>query len=104
MIAVTPLSYIEAIIPLISSSDVFSIELTDTPENIFARLVFSDENDIIYHDDDYKNARKDHYLAEIQEDLVWYGSVYRSVTNKFFINGKTPTEVSEEIIHLYHLA
>lgn len=40
-----------------------------TPENIFKRLVFSDENDVIYKDDDYKNAHKDHYLADIQEDL-----------------------------------
>lgn len=104
VIAVTPLSYAGALVPIISSSEVFSIKLTDTPENIFARLVFSDENDAIYRDDDYKNAHKDHYLNEIQKDLAWYGSVYQNITNKFFINGKTPTEVTEEIIHLYHLA
>lgn len=103
VIAVTPLSYAGAIIPIINSPEVFSIELTDTPENIFARLVFSDENDCIYRDDDYKNARKDHYLAEIQEDSAWYGSVYQNITNKFFINGKTAAKVTEEIIHLYHL-
>lgn len=103
VIAVTPLSYAGAIVPIINSPEVFSIELTDTPENIFARLVFSDENDIIYRDDDYKNARKDHYLAEIQEDLAWYGFVYQNITNKFFINGKTAAKVTEEIIHLYHL-
>lgn len=103
VIAVTPLSYAGAIVPIVSSPKVFSIELTDTPENIFARLVFSDENDIIYRDDDYKNAHKNHYLAEIREDLAWYGSVYQNITNKFFINGKTAAEVTEEIIHLYHL-
>ena len=104
VVAVTPLSYAGAIVPIISSSEVFSIELTDTPENIFARLVFSDENDIIYRDDDYKNACKEHYLAEIQKDLAWYGSVYQNIPNRFFINGKTPTEVTEEIISLYHLS
>lgn len=85
VIAVTPLSYAGAIIPIISSQDVFSIELTDTPENIFERLVFSDENDVIYKDDDYKNSRKSHYLADIQEDLLWYGSVYQNITNKFLL-------------------
>ena len=103
VIAVTPLSYAGAIVPIINSSEVFSIELIDTPENIFSRLVFSNENDIIYRDDDYKNAHKEYYLSEIQKDLVWYGSVYQNITNKFFINGKTPLAVTEEIIHMYHL-
>lgn len=103
VIAVTPLSYAGAIIPIISSPDVFSIELTDTPENIFERLVFSDENDVIYKDDDYKNAHKSHYLADIQKDLSWYASVYQNITNKFFVNGKLPEEVANKIVHLYHL-
>lgn len=104
VIAVTPLSYAGAIIPVINSPEVISIELTDTPENIFARLVFSDENDIIYTDDDYKNQHKEHYLNEIHEDLAWYGSIYQNIPNKFFVNGKAPTEVANEILQLYHLA
>lgn len=104
VIAVTPLSYADDIIPIISSPDVIFIELTDTPENIFERLVFSDENDVIYKDDDYKNAHKDYYLADIQADLSWYGSIYPNITNKFFVDGKLPEEVANEIIHLYHLA
>lgn len=104
VIAVTPLSYAGAIVPIINSSEVISIELTDTPKNIFARLVFSDENDIIYRDYDYKNNHKDYYLKEIQEDLTWYGSVYQNIPNKLFINGETPTEVTDKIILSYHLA
>jgi hypothetical protein len=76
IIAITPLSYILAILPLLSSPDIISIQLTDSAENIFDRLVFSDENDIIYTDDDYKNEHRDHYLSEIIEDLDWYSSVY----------------------------
>lgn len=59
VIAVTPLSYIKDIRHLFSSPDVINIELTDSAENIFDRLVFSDENDVIYKDDDYKNRHKD---------------------------------------------
>lgn len=104
VISITPLSYAGSIVPIINSTDVFSIELTDTPENVFDRLVFSDENDVIYKDDDYKNAHRNHYLNEIYEDLLWYGSVYKNISNKFFVNGKLPEEVANEIIHLHHLA
>ena len=104
MIAVTPLSHAGAIIPIINSPDVLAIELTDTPENIFERLVFSDENDVVYRDDDYKNEHKEYYLNEIKKDLEWYGSVYQNIPNYFFLNGKTPIEAATEIISLYQLA
>lgn len=102
VIAVTPLSYAGSIIPIINSPDVFSIELSDSPENIFERLVFSDENDVIYHDDDYKNKHKSHYLNEIKEDIHWYGSVYSNIHNKFYMAGRTTQEVVDALIHEYH--
>ena len=49
------------------ADDIIAIELCDTAENIFSGLVFSDENDVIYTDDLYKNEHKDHYLKEIQD-------------------------------------
>lgn len=103
VIAVTPLSYAGPIVPIINSKDVLSIELTDTPENIFDRLIFSDENDMIYTDDDYKNEHKEHYMNELYEDLIWYGSVYKNISNKFFVNAKLPEEVATDIIAIYHL-
>lgn len=101
VIAVTPLSYAGPIIPIISSPDVFSVELLDSPENIFERLVFSDENDVIYHDDDYKNKHKSHYLNEIKKDIHWYGSVYSNIHNKFYMAGRTPQEVVDTLIREY---
>lgn len=103
VIAVTPLSHILPIQHVFSAENVFVIELLDSAENIFDRLVFSDENDSIYKDDEYKNRYKEHYLNEIREDLEWYGSVYSSVKNKFDINGRDPTRVTEELIQKYHL-
>ena len=63
------------------------IELYDTPENIFSRLVFSDENDEIYTDDNYKNANKDYYMKDIQADLGWYGMVNAKIGihNRVFV-------------------
>lgn len=75
VIAISPLSYMQELDPLPSSPDICSIELVVSYKSIFDRLVFSDENDNIYKDDDYKNAHRTHYLKEIKEDLAWYGLV-----------------------------
>lgn len=62
--AVTPIAYMDYIRKFLKRKNVLPIEFRDTPENIFDRLVFSDENEVIYHDD-YKDAHKDHYLRDI---------------------------------------
>lgn len=72
VLAVTPISYPEDLKEKIAD-DVLTIELYDTPENIFSRLIFSDENDNVYEDDQYKNDHREYYLGAIQEDLDWYG-------------------------------
>jgi len=103
VIAVTPLSYMENIIPLLSRDDVLAIELTDSTDNIFDRLVFSDENDVIYTDDEYKNAHAEHYLSEIAEDIKWYGSVYRVLQNHFEISGRSAEETALALIKKYRM-
>lgn len=103
VIAITPLSYITPIQHLFSAKNVFLIELLDSAENIFDRLVFSDENDNIYKDDEYKNRHIEHYLNEIREDLKWYGFVYSAISHKFNIDGRDPASLTEDLIHKYHL-
>ncbi len=103
VIAITPLSYMQTIRPLLSSTDIIPIELIDSAENIFDRLVFSDENDIIYKDDDYKNAHRDYYLSEIIKDLKWYGSVYADIKHHFHISGRPPEDVADALISEFHL-
>ena len=46
VIAITPMSYPENFNSYLSKDNVFAIELQDTVENIFDRLVFSDENEV----------------------------------------------------------
>ena len=76
VLAITPISYPDNFRTRISGDGILSIELYDTPENIFSRLVFSDENDTVYKDDQYKNDHRTYYLRDIQADLDWYGKVY----------------------------
>ena len=103
--AISPISYTESFKTSIISDDNLLIELYDTPEIIFSRLIFSDENDDIYTDDNYKNANKDYYMKEIQEDLDWYGMVNAKIGihNRVFVNNKSPEEVVDRIIMEYNL-
>lgn len=103
VITVTPMSYPEYFLPFIKRDDVLSIELVDSPENIFDRLVFSDENDCIYKDDEYKNAHKDYYLNDIQKDLEWYGLMNSEIENKIDVNNDSQEVVAERIISEFNL-
>ncbi|GAU77719.1 shikimate kinase [Fusibacter sp. 3D3] len=103
VIAITPLSYLQPIYSLLSSSDIFPIVLTDSVESIFDRLVFSDENDVIYTDDAYKNKNRNHYLLEISKDLTWYGSVYAGIKHHFHMLSRQPEAVVDALIIEYHL-
>ena len=75
-----------------------SIELTDSAENIFDRLIFSDENDVSYKDDAYKNLHRNHYLEETQADLDWHGLIYSDIKNKYNISGMPPAEAVAKMI------
>lgn len=103
VIAITPISYTENFRARIIVDDILLIELYDTAENIFSRLVFSDENDNIYTDDDYKNAHKDYYMKDIQADLNWYGEINSriGIKNRIFIDNDPPEKVVDRIIAEY---
>lgn len=103
--AISPISYIDNFSTRIIVEDVLPIVLVDTPENIFERLVFSDENDKIYTDDVYKNTHKEYYLKDIQDDIEWYGSVFNKmgIVNKFTIAKGTAENNVDRLIQEYYL-
>lgn len=103
VIAVTPISNIEYISDILDYDGILSIELKDSAENIFDRLVFSDENDIIYKDDEYKNKHKNYYMEDIIEDQKWYGSIYSSFCQAFDINGDSPENSANRIISEFNI-
>ncbi len=105
VLAVTPITYPDSFQSLIHSDDILSIELYDTPENIFSRLIFSDENDNFYTDDKYKNEHQDYYLYDIREDQAWYGKIYddMGIHNRLFINNDPPEKVVDRLVAEYSL-
>ena len=103
---ISPISYTDNFGKRITEDDILSIELVDTPANIFERLVFSDINDTIYKDDEYKNQRLDYYMSNIKADLEWYGNVYSKIgiKNKFEINNDSPEIAVKRLIKEYGLS
>lgn len=103
VIAITPMSYSIYFEEVLKDDKVTAVELRDIEENIFERLVFSDQNDNIYKDDDYKNAHREAYLRDIREDIEWYGEVYSIIENKYDINDEAPDAVVDGLIKRFCL-
>ena len=103
---ISPISYTDNFGKRITEDDILSIELVDTLANIFDRLVFSDIDDTIYKDDDYKNQRRDYYMSDIKADLEWYGNVYSKIgiKNRFEMNNDSPKTAVKRLIKEYGLS
>ena len=101
--AISPIYYASNFNKYILGEDVLAIELQDLPENIWKRLVFSDENDVIYKDDKHKNLHKKYYISEIKKDQTCYKRSFSKVKNKFNINNDSVEIVIERILKEYNL-
>lgn len=100
VVAVTPLGYARFYNGLIKEDGVTCIELCDSAEHIFERLVFCDENDVPYRDEAYASEHKDHYLREIRKDITFFRKVFSKVELKCDIDNRDPNEVAEELVEL----
>ncbi len=98
IIAVSPIYYSVNFNYLLKRDNILAIELYDSPLNIFDRLVFSDENDNVYKDDDYKNKHKKYYLKEISKDITYYKRAFSKIEFKYNIEGKLVPDVVDELI------
>ncbi len=101
--AISPIYYSINFNKYISKEDVLAIELQDFAESIFQRIVFSDENDEIYKDDQYKYLHKRHFISDIKKDITCYKRSFAKVKNKFHINNDSVEIVLERIIKEYNL-
>lgn len=97
VIAVSPIYEARNFNSLLDMEQVIAVELQDTEEHIFERLVFSDENDNIYQDDEYKNAHKDYYMRDIHEDIVLVRKIFKKIRWKYFVDNKSIDQAAEEL-------
>ncbi|ABR50020.1 hypothetical protein Amet_3927 [Alkaliphilus metalliredigens QYMF] len=72
--------------------------MQDSKEHIFERLVFSDEEDNIFHDEFYKEQHRDYYLQDIHEDTVYVRRIFKKIGNKYFVNNRPVEQVVDELI------
>jgi len=106
VIAVTPMYYSSYFSKYLKKrDDVIGIEMQDTPENIFNRLVFTDDNDQVYEDSaEYREKHKAYYLKDIKKDNTYYKKAFAKIENKFQINNDPPEMVANRLITEFGLA
>ena len=97
VIAVSPIYEARNFNSLLDREDVIAVELQDTEEHIFERLVFSDENDVVYRDDEYKEEHRDYYMKDIHEDIMYVKQIFKKIKWKYFIDNKTVEQAAEEL-------
>ena len=98
VIAVCPIFHSQNFNSLLNLKEVFAIELQDSAEHIFERLVFSDEEDRVYKDDVYKEEHREHYIKEIHEDIIYAITNFKKVTNKFYMDNMPVDQVVDGLI------
>lgn len=104
VIAVTPIYYSVKFSKYLKKGQAFGIELQDTAENIFNRLVFTDENDQVCEDSaEYREEHRAYYLREIKKDFTFYKQSFAKIDNKFQINNNLPEVAADRLIEQYGL-
>lgn len=102
---ITPLTYADPIKNCVHELFVLPIVLTDTSENIFNRMVFGDEYNVVYSDDEYKNAHKDYCLKQIRNDLLWSQDIADrlEIEDLFYVDSDPPKVAVERLIEEFDL-
>lgn len=100
VISVSPIYNARNFNSLLDREQVMAIELRDSEEHIFERMVFSDENDVIYEDDEYKNEHKDYYLNDIHKDLVYAKGTFKKIRHKYFMDNRPVDQVVEDLVDI----
>lgn len=105
VIAVTPMYYTRWFSKYLKRDDVIAIELQDEPENIFNRLIFTNETGEIYEDSvEYREKYKKYYLGEIKKDITYYKKPFSRIDNKFEMNNNPPEIMANRLIKQFGLA
>lgn len=100
VIAVSPIYEARNFNSLFKLENVLPIELQDSAEHIFQRLVFSDENDNVYVDNEYKEAHKKYYMKEIREDIAYVRQTFKKIKWKYFVDNKPVEQVASELYEM----
>lgn len=91
------LIYIKSIVDEIIKTDTISVELIDSVESIYDRIVFYDENDVLMPDSkEYRDKHKNHYIKQIKNDQITSYNEYINIP-KFDINNRKFEDIIDEL-------
>ena len=87
----------EEIVNHIINTDTISVELIDSFESIYDRIMFYDENDEPMPDSkEYRDKHKAHYTRQVKNDMTTSNLEYRNIP-KFNINNRKFEDVIDEL-------
>ena len=102
VIAVPPITYMHGMDEILKADDVFAADLIDREENIFDRLVFTDDDDRPLPDADaYKMKHRTYYMHEIREDQKFFHEIYEEVMPTLDMDGRSPEQVVDCFLTLF---
>ena len=80
---------------ILRSDDVISLVIADQPENIYNRIIFSDDEDNVYK---YRGVHRDYYINEIKKDIRHYEfCTFQFADDIYDINGMPADEAADWI-------
>lgn len=98
VISVSTLWYKESVELLLDDKNNFIVELINTLEHIFERLIFCDENDqVLPNSKEYRDKHRDHYMHELYENKDWLWEVNVCIKTKIFMDNQPPKQVVEMV-------
>ena len=102
VIAVPPITYMHGMDEILKADDVFAADLIDREENIFDRLVFTDDEDRLLPDaDEYKMKHRTYYMHEIREDQKFFHEIHEEVMPTLDMDGRNPEQVVDYFLELF---
>lgn len=81
-------------------ADVVSVWLSDKAENIFDRLMFTDDDDNLIEEDVITPDNERHYREVVKNDIAYYYDTLRKARVKFDIKGRDANQTALALIEL----
>ena len=100
VVAVRPIYYARFFNTLLTRENIVAIDLQDSAEHVFERLVFTDENDEVIDDPFYKYERQKSYMSQLRRDIRDFKRAHKKIELKYNIDNKKPDDVAADLAAL----
>ena len=92
-----PCWYARPLNGILNRRDTVGIRLVDSPDNIFDRLIYTDDNDQLLPDDGYKEKHASRIIRDIKGDCKAMNKAMINIPLIFDINGRSAEEAAADL-------